>query len=60
MSVNLFITLHKYTQQNDLTNKDKFPDRVFTSRKFTHLTIHLVKKINQKMHQTKNLEQHKN
>ena len=40
MSVNLFITLQKYTQQIDLTQTDWFPDRVFMSRKFTHLTIH--------------------
>ena len=40
MSVNLFITLQKYTQQIDLTQTDWFPDRVFMSRNFTHLTIH--------------------
>ena len=44
MSVNLFITLQKYTQQIDLTKKDWLPDRVFISRKFTHLTIHPQKK----------------
>ena len=44
MSVNLFITLQKYTQQIDLTKKDGLPDRVFISRKFTHLTIHPQKK----------------
>ena len=46
MSVNLFITFQKYTQQIDLTKKDWLPDRVFISRKFTHLTItiHPLKK----------------
>ena len=58
MSVNLFITLQKYTQQIDLTKKDWLPDRVFISRKFTHLTIHPQKKT-KKTHQTKNLDQHK-
>ena len=58
MSVNLFITLQKYTQQIDLTKKDWLPDRVFISRKFTHLTIH-PQKNNKKTHQTKNLDQHK-
>ena len=43
MSVNLSITLHKYSQQIDLTQKDWFPDRVFISTKFTHLIIHPVK-----------------
>ena len=44
MSVNLFITLHKYTQQIDLTKKDWIPDRVFISRKFTHKPSILKKK----------------
>ena len=48
MSVNLFITLQKYTQQIDLTQTDWYPDRVFMSRKFTHLTIHPLKKIQKK------------
>ena len=58
MSVNLFITLQKYTQQIDLTQTDWFPDRVFMSRKFTHLTIHPLNFF-LKNHQTKNRNQHK-